>query len=69
MKLPIDRHRSVNSALAQELGSNGPIHALSIIAKTPEQWESLKLANSDGIVHITPSPNCRGGDGSLPRRH
>ena len=33
---PLERHRRVNAALADELA--GPIHALSIVAKTPEQW-------------------------------
>ena len=33
------------------------VHALSIVAKTPEQWE--KMSNND----IDPSPKCRGGFG------
>ncbi|XP_017774287.1 PREDICTED: bolA-like protein DDB_G0274169 [Nicrophorus vespilloides] len=50
----IKRHRLVNEILKEEL-QNG-VHALSISAKTPTQWES-----SDKVVK--PSPNCRGGFG------
>ena len=45
------RHRLVNAALADEL--SGPVHALSISAKTPDQWEK------HAKVHET--PNCLGG--------
>ena len=47
----LERHRSVNAALAEQLA--GPVHALSIVAKTPEQW-----AKSSGV---TPSPPCLAG--------
>eukprot|EP00544_Gedaniella_sp_CCMP2646_P004714 CAMPEP_0202481212 /NCGR_PEP_ID=MMETSP1361-20130828/886_1 /ASSEMBLY_ACC=CAM_ASM_000849 /TAXON_ID=210615 /ORGANISM="Staurosira complex sp., Strain CCMP2646" /LENGTH=123 /DNA_ID=CAMNT_0049108709 /DNA_START=228 /DNA_END=599 /DNA_ORIENTATION=+ len=57
LKNLIQRHRLVNAALSEEL--QGPVHALSIVAKTPQQWES---SNQE----IEPSPSCRGGDGSLP---
>lgn len=57
----VQRHRLVNETLAKEL--EGPVHALSIVAKTPTQWETM-VAN--GTAEIPPSPNCRGGDGSLP---
>nr|XP_034830203.1 DNA-binding transcriptional regulator BolA isoform X1 [Maniola hyperantus] len=50
----IKRHRMVNDVLKEEL-QNG-VHALSIVAKTPQQWET-----SDKIVES--SPNCRGGFG------
>uniref|UniRef100_A0A7S2W6G2 BolA-like protein n=1 Tax=Eucampia antarctica TaxID=49252 RepID=A0A7S2W6G2_9STRA len=67
VKTPIQRHRLVNSALAEELA--GPVHALSIIAKTPQQWgKMVKEASGGGSVKIPPSPSCRGGDGSLPTR-
>ena len=46
------RHRAVNAALSDELA--GPVHALSIVAKTPQQWEA-----SGGA--ISASPNCLGG--------
>lgn len=59
MKL-VDRHRLINSLLAEELSSEGPIHALSITAKTVVQWEK------SAAVHKTPP--CLGGDGSLPSR-
>lgn len=50
----IDRHRDVNSVLTEEL--QGSVHALSIQAKTPEQWEKSdqKVANT---------PPCLGGSG------
>lgn len=48
------RHRLVNNILAEEL-QNG-VHALSIVAKTPSQWQ-----NSD--QKIESSPNCMGGFG------
>jgi len=69
MRTPIERHRFVNTVLAKEVATDGPIHALSIVAKSPQQWDRMKSASSDGVVHIQPSPNCRGGDGSLPSRH
>lgn len=47
----IKRHRLVNSLLADELEEE--IHALSLVTKTPEQWE----VNSS----IPKSPNCLGG--------
>ena len=48
----LERHRRVNATLADEL--SGGVHALSIVAKTPEQW-----AKANGVVH--PSPPCLGG--------
>ncbi|KAF1781625.1 BolA protein [Phytophthora cactorum] len=45
------RHRMVNAVLQQELDDG--VHALSILSKTPKQWE----ANAQ----VKPSPNCRGG--------
>ena len=37
---PIERHRLVNDSLATEMDAEqgGTVHALSIKAKTPEQW-------------------------------
>jgi stress-induced morphogen len=58
VKSPLQRHRLVNAALATEL--EGPVHALSIVAKSPEQWGNNQTVPS--------SPNCSGGDGSLPKR-
>lgn len=57
-KTPIAKHRLVNSVLKQEL--DGPVHALSIVAMTPDKW--------DGGIDIGSSPSCRGGDGSLPKK-
>ena len=50
----IKRHRMVNENLSTEL--QGTIHALSIVAKTPQQWE-------DSGQVIGKSPPCRGGTG------
>lgn len=61
VKTPIQRHRLVNATLKSEL--EGGVHALSIIAKTPQQWEAC--SNKE----IEPSPSCRGGDGSLPPKN
>jgi stress-induced morphogen len=49
----VDRHRKVNHLLETELKSG--VHALSLLLKTPEQWN----INST----ISPSPTCRGGFG------
>ncbi|XP_063001724.1 bolA-like protein 1 isoform X2 [Elgaria multicarinata webbii] len=47
----IHRHRLVNEILQEEL--SGPVHALSIQAKTPQQWEKNPK--------IIQSPECLGG--------
>lgn len=44
----------MNDLLKDEL--NNGVHALSIVTKTPDQWNS-----SDQVVES--SPNCRGGFG------
>merc|ERR1719348_997518 len=49
----IGRHRLVNGILEQELQSG--VHALSIVAKTPDQW-------GEGL-QVEKSPACRGGFG------
>jgi BolA protein len=48
----IQRHRAVNDILKEELA--GTIHALSIQAKTIEQWEKSGH-------NISQSPRCLGG--------
>lgn len=48
----VEQHQMVNRVLADDLA--GPIHALSIQAKTPTQWE-----NSGQRVRNT--PDCLGG--------
>jgi acid stress-induced BolA-like protein IbaG/YrbA len=53
----VDRHRSINSLFDVELKQNpndGGIHALSITAKTPSQWEKSSH-------HVDESPACLGG--------
>lgn len=64
---PISRHRLVNATLQEEVAANGPVHALSIIAMTPDKWNEM-VKNKGGVVDdvVGPSPKCRGGDGSLP---
>jgi stress-induced morphogen len=62
-KTPIAKHRLVNNALKEEL--DGPVHALSIVAMTPEKYEeSIERGEIFGS-----SPSCRGGDGSLPKKN
>ncbi|XP_008553037.1 bolA-like protein DDB_G0274169 [Microplitis demolitor] len=50
----IKRHRMVNELLETELKTG--VHALSIVAKTPAQWE-------ESVKTVSPSPTCRGGFG------
>lgn len=50
----IKRHRLVNDLVKQQLDGEF-VHALSIVAKTEDQWTP--------DYTITPSPNCRGGFG------
>ena len=64
-KTPIARHRAINKVLAEEGATEGPVHALSIVAKTPKQWDKMV---EEGKA-VGSSPNCRGGDGSLPPKH
>lgn len=47
----IARHRAINQTLSNELKSG--VHALSIVAKTPEQWNASNV--------VSPSPSCAGG--------
>ena len=49
----IKRHQKINEVLREEM--EGPVHALSIRAKTPQQWE-------DNAGLIKPTPQC-GGSG------
>jgi len=69
VKSLVKRHRMVNSILSEEIATEGPVHALSIVAKTPSQWENMVEKNEgEENVIIESSPSCRGGDGSLPKR-
>ena len=49
----IGRHRLVNELLSNELKTG--VHALSIVAKTPDQWQESQ--------NVEKSPACRGGFG------
>jgi BolA protein len=64
-RTPISRHRLVNDALKEEVATDGPVHALSIVAMTPEKWQE----RVDKGEVVGPSPNCRGGDGALPKKN
>ncbi|XP_075301581.1 LOW QUALITY PROTEIN: bolA-like protein 1 [Opisthocomus hoazin] len=48
---PLQRHRLVHAALRAELA--GPLHALAIVARTPQQWAS--------DPRMPPPPPCLGG--------
>ncbi|XP_053660818.1 bolA-like protein DDB_G0274169 [Anopheles marshallii] len=50
----IKRHRLVNEIVKNQLAGEF-VHALSIVAKTPLQW--------DEAYKLEPSPNCKGGFG------
>ncbi len=55
-KMPLARHRLVYGALDDEMAQKPGIHALSIIAKTPEEW-----ARDEAVRQ---SPQCLGGSKS-----
>lgn len=60
----LQRHRTINGLLREELsgGKENGIHALSINAKTSDEWEA-NSANRDGEgKYTTGTPNCMGGD-------
>jgi stress-induced morphogen len=48
----LERHKAINTLLSDEFKSG--LHALSIQAKTPEQWESSGH-------RVSESPACLGG--------
>jgi BolA protein len=48
----IKRHRTLHGLLAEELG--GGVHALSLLCKTPDEWEKAEGA-------VPASPACMGG--------
>lgn len=50
----VNRHRSINKLLAEQL--SGGVHALALHTMTPDEWTARQ--------HDVPdSPDCRGGDG------
>ena len=54
---PVDRHRKVNALLAPEFAAG--LHALSLRALTPAQWEREQASFE--------SPPCLGGSKASPR--
>uniref|UniRef100_A0A8B9ZBE9 BolA family member 1 n=1 Tax=Buteo japonicus TaxID=224669 RepID=A0A8B9ZBE9_9AVES len=62
---PLQRHRLIHAALHAELA--GPLHALAIVAKTPQQWENdphhqvLCLSPPSVTPRWGQSPNLGGG--------
>ena len=48
----LQRHRAVNTILAEELA--GPVHALALHTYTPAEWQA-------GVGAVPLSPKCRGG--------
>ena len=70
VKSLVKRHRLINTILKDEIAKEGPVHALSIVAKSPEQWKKMiEKSNGEENIVIGSSPNCRGGDGSLPSKN
>ena len=53
----VEQHQMVNRVLAEDLA--GPLHALSIQAKTPAQWERSGH-------HVRNTPDCMGGSHAKP---
>ena len=47
----LQRHRSVNKVLAEELA--GPVHALALHVYSPQEWQQLQA--------VPQSPACKGG--------
>ena len=56
----LQRHRMVNGALKEELSS--AIHALSILAKTPNEWDAI---SKEDVSKLIKTPNCLGGGKSI----
>ena len=52
-KMPLARHRLVYGVLDDEMAKKPGVHALTIIAKTPEEW-----ARDEAVRE---SPACHGG--------
>lgn len=52
-KMPLARHRLVFGILDDEMTKKPGVHALSIIAKTPDEWARDEAVRA--------SPECRGG--------
>lgn len=54
----VARHRFIHGLVAEELRSS--VHALSLQAYTPEEWEE-RVARAGGLPVESQSPECRGG--------
>ena len=68
VKSPVQRHRLVNDAPSEQL--EGPVHALSIITKTPAQWqdmldkgETIQVKGDIVSVNDNSVPRTGGGQG------
>jgi len=61
----IEQHKHVNNTLKDYIGT-GKIHALSIVSRTPVQWERIqkkKELEQQQQSNVEPSPSCKGGFG------
>lgn len=63
---PIQRHRLVYASVQDEFqNAGGTVHALSINAKTPAEWQAI-LGDQDALSQAQQrSPPCLGGDKKL----
>jgi BolA protein len=62
---PVYRHRMIHECLQKEFDDG--LHALSIVAKSPSQWQKMMEESESGTVTIPPSPSCTGGDGTFQK--
>jgi stress-induced morphogen len=53
----VARHRMVNDCLKEQLQQG--VHALSIVTKTPAQWQTMVEQGKDAVEA---SPKCQGGN-------
>ncbi|KAF2077817.1 hypothetical protein CYY_000862 [Polysphondylium violaceum] len=65
----IEQHKHINNTLADYIGT-GKIHALSIVSRTPVQWDRIQKKKEleqqqqqSNSSLVDPSPSCKGGFG------